>query len=222
MSPTIYYVVDPMCSWCWGFAPVWREFVSEIPESVAVVDLMGGLAPDNEAPMDSAMRQYVQDAWGAVKARTGAEFNFEFWNKCEPKRSTYPACRAVIAAGEQASGARSLMYDAIQRAYFLEARNPSDAEALECVAGEIGLDRKQFTEDLGSDHINRIFQLELESVAKLGVSGFPTIVVKRESPGEPARYDLLAAGFSELDVLRGRWRLFLSRAGNTVAGRKFS
>ena len=204
MSPTIYYVVDPMCSWCWGFAPVWREFVSEIPESVAVVDLMGGLAPDNEAPMDSAMRQYVQDAWGAVKARTGAEFNLEFWNKCEPKRSTYPACRAVIAAGEQASGARSLMYDAIQRAYFLEARNPSDAEALECVAGEIGLDRKQFTEDLGSDHINRIFQLELESVAKLGVSGFPTMVVKRESPGEPARYDLLTAGFSDIDVLRDR------------------
>ena len=204
MSVIIYCVVDPMCSWCWGFAPVWREFVSEIPESVAVVDLMGGLAPDNEAPMDSTMRQYVQDAWGAVKARTGAEFNFEFWNKCEPKRSTYPACRAVIAAGEQASGARSLMYDAIQRAYFLEARNPSDAEALECVAGEIGLDRKQFTEDLGSDHINRIFQLELESVAKLGVSGFPTIVVKRESPGEPARYDLLTAGFSDIDVLRDR------------------
>ena len=204
MSPTIYYVVDPMCSWCWGFAPVWREFVSEIPESVAVVDLMGGLAPDNEAPMDSAMRQYVQDAWGAVKARTGAEFNFEFWNKCEPKRSTYPACRAVIAAGEQASGARSLMYDAIQRAYFLEARNPSDAEALECVAGDIGLDRKQFSEDLGSDHINRIFQLELESVAKLGVSGFPTMVVKRESPGEPSRYDLLTAGFSDIDVLRDR------------------
>ena len=204
MSVTIYCVVDPMCSWCWGFAPGWRELVSEIPETVTVVDLMGGLAPDNEAPMDSAMRQYVQDAWGAVKARTGAEFNFEFWNKCEPKRSTYPACRAVIAAGEQASGARSLMYDAIQRAYFLEARNPSDAEALECVAGEIGLDRKQFSEDLGSDHINRIFQLELESVAKLGVSGFPTIVVKRESPGEPARYDLLTAGFSDIDVLKDR------------------
>jgi len=204
MTLTIYYVVDPMCSWCWGFAPVWREFVSEIPESATLVDLMGGLAPDNEAPMDSVMRQYVQDAWGAVKARTGADFNLEFWDKCEPKRSTYPACRAVIAAGEQASGARSLMYDAIQRAYFLEARNPSDAEALECVAGEIGLDRKQFTEDLGSDHINRIFQLELESVAKLGVSGFPTIVVKRESPGELARYDLLTAGFSDIDVLRDR------------------
>lgn len=209
MTLTIYYVVDPMCSWCWGFAPVWREFVSEIPESATVVDLMGGLAPDNEAPMDSAMRQYVQDAWGAVKARTGAEFNFEFWDKCEPKRSTYSACRAVIAAGEQASGARSLMYDAIQRAYFLEARNPSDAEMLERVAGEIGLDQKQFTEDLASDHVNRILQLELESVAKLGVSGFPTIVVERALAGEPARFDLLTAGFTDIDVLRDRLRRLL-------------
>ena len=209
MTLTIYYVVDPMCSWWWGFAPVWRDFVSEIPESATVVDLMGGLAPDNEAPMDSAMRQYVQDAWGAVKARTGAEFNFEFWDKCEPKRSTYSACRAVIAAGEQASGARSLMYDAIQRAYFLEARNPSDAEMLKCVAGEIGLDRKQFTEDLASDHVNRILQLELESVAKLGVSGFPTIVVERALAGEPARFDLLTAGFTDIDVLRDRLRRLL-------------
>jgi putative protein-disulfide isomerase len=209
MTLTIYYVVDPMCSWCWGFAPVWRDFVSEIPESATVVDLMGGLAPDNEVPMDSAMRQYVQDAWGAVKARTGAEFNFEFWDKCEPKRSTYSACRAVIAAGEQASGARSLMYDAIQRAYFLEARNPSDAEMLERVAGEIGLDQKQFTEDLASDHVNRILHLELESVAKLGVSGFPTIVVKRALAGEPARFDLLTAGFTDIDVLRDRLRRLL-------------
>ena len=209
MSLTIYCVVDPMCSWCWGFAPVWRECVSEIPESVAVIDLMGGLAPDNEAPMDSAMQTYVQDAWGAVNARTGAEFNFEFWDKCEPKRSTYPACRAVIAAGEQASGARSLMYAAIQRAYFLGARNPSDAEVLECIAAEIGLDREKFAEDLRSAYVERILQLELESVAKLGVSGFPTVVGKREAAGEPARYDLLAAGFSELDVLRSRLSRFL-------------
>ena len=209
MTLTIYYVVDPMCSWCWGFAPIWRDFVSEIPESATVVDLMGGLAPDNEAPMDSAMRQYVQDAWGAVKARTGAEFNFEFWDKCEPKRSTYSACRAVIAAGEQASGARSLMYDAIQRAYFLEARNPSDAEMLKRVAGEIGLDQKQFTEDLASDHVNRSLQLELEAVAKLGVSGFPTIVVERALAGESARFDLLTAGFTDIDVLRDRLRRLL-------------
>ena len=209
MTLTIYYVVDPMCSWCWGFAPVWRDFVSEIPESATVVDLMGGLAPDNEAPMDSAMRQYVQDAWGAVKARTGAEFNFEFWDKCEPKRSTYSACRAVIAAGEQASSARSLMYDAIQRAYFFGARNPSDAEVLECIAAEIGLDREKFGEDLRSGHVERILQLELESVAKLGVSGFPTVVGKREWAGEPARFDLLTAGFTDIDVLRDRLRRLL-------------
>ena len=68
---------------------------------------------------------------------------------------------------------------------------------------------EQFTEDLASDHVNRILQLELESVAKLGVSGFPTIVVKRAFAGEPARYDLLTAGFTDIDVLRDRLRRLL-------------
>ena len=101
------------------------------------------------------------------------------------------------------------MYDAIQRAYFLGARNPSDAEVLECIAAEIGLDREKFAEDVRSAFVEMSLQLELESVAKLGVSGFPTVVGKREAAGEPARYDLLAAGFSELDVLRSRLSRFL-------------
>ncbi|MDH5427723.1 MAG: DsbA family protein, partial [Nitrospirota bacterium] len=25
MSPTLIYVADPMCSWCWGFSPVLEE-----------------------------------------------------------------------------------------------------------------------------------------------------------------------------------------------------
>ena len=31
----------------------------------------------------------------------GVRFNFDFWTHCTPKRSTYPACRAVIAARAQ-------------------------------------------------------------------------------------------------------------------------
>jgi putative protein-disulfide isomerase len=30
-KPTLYYVYDPMCSWCWGYKPVWLQ----IKEAVA-------------------------------------------------------------------------------------------------------------------------------------------------------------------------------------------
>ena len=59
MARTVYLIVDPMCSWCWGFRPVWDEFQASLPDEVVVVDLMGGLAPDTEQPMDAPPRDSV-------------------------------------------------------------------------------------------------------------------------------------------------------------------
>ena len=29
---TLYYVADPMCSWCWGFQPVLEKVKEAVPE----------------------------------------------------------------------------------------------------------------------------------------------------------------------------------------------
>ena len=31
---TLYYVADPMCSWCWGFQPVLEKVKEAVPERV--------------------------------------------------------------------------------------------------------------------------------------------------------------------------------------------
>ena len=59
--PTLLYVVDPMCSWCWGFTEVRRE-VSEAFPDLEWQLVMGGLAPDSDEPMDEATKTYVQEA----------------------------------------------------------------------------------------------------------------------------------------------------------------
>ena len=130
MDLRLYYVADPMCSWCWGFRPVLQEVVAALPETVPVVYVMGGLAKDSDEPMPEATRAYVQRNWRDVTATTGAEFNWDFWSECKPRRSTYPACRAVLAARAQREDAVPELFDAIQRAYYREAGNPSDIETL--------------------------------------------------------------------------------------------
>jgi protein-disulfide isomerase-like protein with CxxC motif len=57
----------------------------------------------------------------------GTEFNFDFWTKCQPRRDTYKACRAVIAASQQ--NAEEAMIEAIQKAYYLRAMNPSEHDS---------------------------------------------------------------------------------------------
>ena len=205
MALTVYLIVDPMCSWCWGFRPVWDEFQATLPDEVVVVDLMGGLAPDTEQPMDPPTRDYVQSAWRSVAERTGARFNFAFWDECSPRRTTYPACRAVVAAGLQRPTARKLMYEAVQSAYFLLAKNPSEESTLIALAGEIGLDADRFAADLGSIAVNHQLAAELRQVREFGATGFPTLIWHWHPIDAEPRYGLLAAGYTDLERLRARW-----------------
>ena len=211
MQPLLYLIVDPMCSWCWGFRSAWQSFVREIPSSVTIKFLMGGLAPDSDEPMDTKTKTYIQSAWRSVADRTGAKFNHQFWDVCQPRRSTYPACRAVITAGLQLTGSRERYYEALQRAYFLDARNPSDYETLIALAKEIGLDPVQFQEDLGSSVVQQTFREELNQVRSLGVSGFPTVIWHRQDKTDGNRLEVLSTGYTDADTLRERWRVLTNK-----------
>ena len=172
---------------------------------------MGGLAPDSDEPMDTNTKTYIQSAWRSVAERTGAEFNHQFWVVCQPRRSTYPACRAVIAAGLQLNGSRERYYEALQRAYFLDARNASNYETLISLAKEIGLDPVQFQENIDSSFVQRTFREELNQVRSLGVSGFPTVIWHQKDAKNRTRSEVLSTGYTDADTLRDRWQIMTDK-----------
>ena len=94
----LYYVLDPMCSWCYAFSDSWESLKQQLPEEVKVHRILGGLAPDSDDPMPDAQQIGIAATWRNIEIRTGVPFNHDFWELNEPRRSTYPACRAVIAA----------------------------------------------------------------------------------------------------------------------------
>jgi len=176
---TLYYVHDPMCSWCWGYRPEWLKLQAALPDGVQVVNVLGGLAPDNDRPMTPEMRRAISGHWYRIEALLGTEFNFDFWERCQPRRDTWKACRAVIAAAAQGGGEK--MVEAIQRAYYLRAMNPSEPETLMLLAGEIGLDPGQFRQDLVSKETEAELQRQLALRRALGVNGFPSLVLETGS-----------------------------------------
>ncbi len=186
MKATLFYLHDPMCSWCWGFRPVWDEVQltlnNEFPE-LDVVYVAGGLAPDCDDPMPSSMRSAIEGHWKRIAKELGATFNHAFWTENTPRRSTYLACRAVLAAKRQ--NHEHQMVDAIQRGYYLRAMNPSDEEVLIRLAEEI-LDQEcdsldKFCIDLRSEgieqelqqHIRQSRQFQTQGLA----NGFPSLVL---------------------------------------------
>jgi putative protein-disulfide isomerase len=204
--PTLYYVADPMCSWCWGFAPVLDNIVGKLPHNVKLQYVMGGLARDSDEPMPEEVRSYVQNAWRKVSATTDARFNWEFWELCQPRRSTYPACRAALAGGLQ--GVLPEMFAALQRAYYLEARNPSDASTHLAMAGELGLDEVRFEEDLVSPRVEDLLQNDFAKRRELGVCEFPSLIFENG-----AEYHSIVRGWATLDAVRERLEPHLTSVG---------
>jgi putative protein-disulfide isomerase len=174
----VYYVHDPMCSWCYAFAPTWERIAAAIPPGFDVALLVGGLAPDSDAPMPADMRVRIEQTWRRIQTVVpGTEFNYEFWTRNTPRRSTYPACRAVLAAKHFDPALEAPMIAAIQRAYYRDARNPSDIETLSALAAELGIERAAFEDWCASDACAGALQHDLGKTRALGVSGFPTLVL---------------------------------------------
>lgn len=176
---TLYYVYDPMCSWCYAFRPIWQQVQQQLPAHLRIQMVLGGLAPDTDEPMPIATQTMVQANWHKIMQTVpGTEFNFSFWTSCQPRRSTYPACRAVLAAEAQTTQAGQAMLTAIQNAYYQQARNPSDISTLMELATEVGLDTARFTKDLNSVFIQEQLEQNLALADQLGAHSFPSLVLQ--------------------------------------------
>ncbi|MCW8956777.1 MAG: DsbA family protein, partial [Gammaproteobacteria bacterium] len=75
-NPTLYYIHDPMCSWCWGFRPVWQQVQAKLPSQIKVQYVLGGLAPDSDNTMPQDMQINIATTWQTIQREIpGTQFN---------------------------------------------------------------------------------------------------------------------------------------------------
>ena len=179
LTTEILHFHDPMCSWCWAFRPTWQQLRAQLPAGLQVRRIVGGLAADSDVPMEPAMRAKLESIWKAIQARVpGTQFNFDFWTQCAPRRSTYNACRAVLAAKLMDPAAEERMILAIQQAYYLNARNPSDINTLVELASETGLDATAVSAVLSGPDVEALLQAEIGFARRAPINGFPSLLLQ--------------------------------------------
>ena len=176
MIYTLYYIHDPMCSWCYAFKPTLDNLKKHLNSNIKLVYVVGGLAVHSDEIMPKDMQEKIENIWYEIEENTGAKFNHDFWKNCKPRRSTYLACQATILARYE--NKEDEMINAIQEAYYLKALNPSDASTLIELAKQIGMNAKKFEEDLKSQKIEEDLQNELNFRRSLNVRSFPSLILK--------------------------------------------
>jgi putative protein-disulfide isomerase len=203
MHARLLYVMDPMCSWCWGFAPVLESLAEQAAAAGVRLDLvMGGLRRDT-LPIDAAARVRYLGYWQAVNASTGQLFNF---NDGLPEGLVYdtePACRALVTARSLAPELVWPLAQLIQRAFYTQGVDVTRASVLVELAERAGIARSEFAEAFDSAVQRAATAADCSWAQNLGISGFPTLLAERN--GQLA---LLTNGYQPLEVLQpllARW-----------------
>ncbi|AQZ34237.1 disulfide bond formation protein DsbA [Pseudomonas sp. LPH1] len=209
MASRLLYVMDPMCSWCWGFAPVVEALAEQaVAAGVPLQIVVGGLRRDQVA-IDAAARVRYLGYWQAVNASTGQLFDFERGLPEGLVYDTEPACRALVTARQLDAASAWTLLKLIQQAFYTEGADVTQASVLVQLAEQAGIPRIEFADAFDSQAMQEATAADFTWVQDLGIAGFPTLLAERD--GQLA---LLTNGYQPLEVLApllGRW---LERAAN--------
>ena len=209
MQARLIYVMDPMCSWCWGFAPVLAALAEQAQAVGVPMDLVVGGLRQEQAALEPAGRVRILAHWQAVNASTGQLFNF---NDGLPEGLVYhtePACRALVTARQLDATKVWPLLELIQQAFYCEGRDVTRASVLRELAEAAGLPRGECAEAFDSPQAQAATQADYNWVQGLGIAGFPTLLAERN--GQLA---LLTNGYQPLEQLQPLLARWLERASH--------
>lgn len=195
-NPTLHYLYDPLCGWCYGAAPL-IEAARAIPGLDIALHGGGMMADGNRQPVTDALRRYVMPHDERIAGLTGQPFGEDYFNGLLRDTGAVfdsePPITAILAA--QSLGGRGPdLLARIQRAHYVQGLRIADPAVLAALAADIGLDPAAFESAYSAArgaetaaHIAASRQL----LARLGGTGFPTLALERggaSTPLEPSRY----------------------------------
>lgn len=200
--PSLIYVGDPLCTWCYGFGPELSAAHAALGERAELRVIVGGLRPYTAESMDAALKRYLREAWQNVAQASGLPFAFGLLERNDFVYDTEPACRAVVTARSLQANAALPVFLAIQDAFYRDNRDPTREDTLADAAQGAGLERAEFLARFGSEHMKQATRQDFAATRSLGIRGFPTLLLARN--GDVV---LIASGFARaakmLETLEG-------------------
>ncbi len=193
----MWYFADPMCSWCWGFAPVVSAIKAAYPEQLEISLVLGGLRPGTTEPITAALRGEILHHWHEVQRRTGQPFTFEGAMPDGFVYDTEPPSRAVIAVAEIDPEETFPYLKSVQAAFYAHGQNVTQAQTLAALAASHRIAATRFLEHFHAEAVKRKTRTHFQQAREAGIRGFPSVVLQNK-----AGTTLLTSGYRPFEELR--------------------
>lgn len=205
MKPTLIYIGDPLCSWCYGFAPEISQLKKHLGDRYDFELIMGGLRPYNTQTM-TELGSFLQEHWQHVEERSGQPFDYTILKDSSFVYDTEPPARAVVVVRHLKPDAEYAFYKAVQSAFYAKNKNTHDIQTYLDIAEDLAIDKTAFQKSFESDEMKALIRRDFERTAEMGVAGFPTVLIR---DGETLF--MVAKGYADFVLLKKQVELVEGR-----------
>ena len=179
-KPTIYYLYDALCGWCYGFSPVINELYDQYHEKVDFKVLSGGLVTGSRVGPIGVVAGYIKEAYKNVEEKTGVKFGEAFLSEVlEPGTEQFtsiPPALAMALFRNQLPNKQLSFATRIQKAIYGEGMAPSEWTTYGQLAAEFGLNAIEFAEKMQHPKLEELIHEEFKIPEQWGINGFPALV----------------------------------------------
>ncbi len=204
------YVGDPMCSWCWGFAPVLEQLQERY--AIGLRTMVGGLRPGPSAESNTPrLRAFLREHWEHVAQASGQPFDMTLLERFGDgwRYDTEPGCRSVVAMRQVAPGREFAWFKRLQHAFYADGVDIVDVDRhLDLLDGFAGtddapIDADKFAAVLTAEETRRETAEEFRTVHGWGITGFPTLLLREDDQLMPVTRGWIA--YDHLERQLSRW-----------------
>jgi len=192
-KPEVIYVGDPMCSWCWGMAPV-VEYIANRPD-VDFRVVVGGLRPGPAAqPLDADLRGFLAHHWEKVAEATGQPFSPVALERENWTYDTEMSARAVVVMRQLQPQHELTLFTRIQRAFYADGVDVTEPASYPALLDGLDVDAGEFMRLLVSEEARTQAWSDFAEAHELGVMGFPTVLLHIDG-----KLQVLSRGYAGID-----------------------
>jgi putative protein-disulfide isomerase len=174
----IIYVGDPLCSWCYGFAPEIAK-VKEHFDSLHFQVVIGGLRPYNTETM-ADIGDLLKEHWEAVEKRSDQPFNYGIIEDKTFVYDTEPPARAVIVMRELNKDAEFEFFKEVQHLFYEQNKNTNDVKVYLPLLEKHEVDSEEFENTFESQWAKMEVKKDFQLATQMSVSGFPALLLDHE------------------------------------------
>lgn len=182
----LYYVTDPLCSFCWAFEPTLRKFRYQYAKYIANdTTVLGGMIEKWEKfGGDSAngisKATDVAQHWREIGDYTRMVIDGRIWLD-EPIDSSYPSSQAFLIVQRDYPELAKVFLRKLRETVMMWNQDISKRDVLESILEEMSLDAEGILDEAESFEGRMLMNSDLSLAQALTATGFPTVVMVNQN-----------------------------------------